>query len=257
MRRKILKNKPLVEAIFELRWTLNGSKTERKIDPNYKILIGRIYDKVKEEYPFYEQLPTSNIPDEMAEYVVQYRFRKDENKWPLIQIGPSIVTLNDTENYTWEDFEKRIDYMVEKILDLHYNSKDFRVNGLILRYIDALDFDHENQDIFKFLKEKMKTDIQLHSEIFDSTGLIKSPSNFDLRFSFPSTKPTGEMHLRFNFGKKENRTLLIWETMLQSIGIDTPNTKEKIATWVNEAHELIVYGLFFKLIEGDLERKFE
>jgi len=257
MERKILKNKPLVEAIFELRWTLNESKTEKKIDPNYKILIGRIYDKVKEEYPFYEQLPSANIPDEMAEYVVQYRFRKVKDKWPLIQIGPSIVTLNDTENYTWEDFEKRIENIVENIFDLYLDSTDFKVNGLILRYIDAINLDRENSDIFNFLKEKMKTDIKLHNKFFDSTGLIKSPSNFDLRFSFLSTKPAGEIHLRFNFGKKENRTLLIWETMLQSIGTDTPNTKEKIATWVNEAHELIVYGLFFKLIEGDLERKFE
>lgn len=53
MLRKILKNKPLVEAIFELRWELKEQESRMKIDPHYKILVGRIYDKVSNEYPFH------------------------------------------------------------------------------------------------------------------------------------------------------------------------------------------------------------
>ncbi|MCD6239350.1 MAG: TIGR04255 family protein [Thermotogae bacterium] len=97
MERKILKNKPLVEAIFEFRWKLQEPSIGVKIDPHYKILIGRMYDRVKDEYPFHEQLPAATMPDEIAGYVVQHRFRKDKDKWPLIQIGPGIITLNDTE----------------------------------------------------------------------------------------------------------------------------------------------------------------
>jgi uncharacterized protein (TIGR04255 family) len=80
-----LKNKPLVEAIFEIRWELEKSNLGL-IDPNYKLIIGRIYDKLKAEYPYYEQLPTANIPDGIAEYITQHRFRTAENSWPLIQI---------------------------------------------------------------------------------------------------------------------------------------------------------------------------
>lgn len=87
MMRKILKNKPLVEAIFELRWNLQEPSPGMRVDPHYKLLIGRLYDKLNDEYPFHEQLPTATMPDEIAGYVVRHRFRKDKDKWPLIQIG--------------------------------------------------------------------------------------------------------------------------------------------------------------------------
>jgi uncharacterized protein (TIGR04255 family) len=99
MARKILRNKPLLEAIFELRWELQEQAPGLKLDPHYKILIGSLYDRVKDEYPFHEELPTATIPDEISGYIVKHRFRKSENGWPLIQLGPGVVTLNDTEGY--------------------------------------------------------------------------------------------------------------------------------------------------------------
>ncbi|MCX6750116.1 MAG: hypothetical protein NTZ83_01545 [Candidatus Pacearchaeota archaeon] len=51
MEKIILKNKPLVEAIFELRWQLKEIQPGVKVDPNYKMLIGRVYERLKEEYP--------------------------------------------------------------------------------------------------------------------------------------------------------------------------------------------------------------
>jgi len=104
----ILSKKPLVEAIFELRWKLQEPTPGIKIDPNYKLLVGGIYDKIRQSYPFYEQLPTSALPDEIAAYVVQHRFRKATDGWPLVQIGPGVITVNDTEGYTWDDFIVRI-----------------------------------------------------------------------------------------------------------------------------------------------------
>ena len=110
MKRKILKNKPLVEAIFELRWKLEDDKNAIGIkkDPHYKILVGRVYDNVKGNYPYYSQLPTAHMPDEIAGYVVQHQFRKAKDKWPLIQLGPGIITLNSTNDYVWENFEKNM-----------------------------------------------------------------------------------------------------------------------------------------------------
>nr|QNO45094.1 hypothetical protein DAFKAPGL_00003 [Methanosarcinales archaeon ANME-2c ERB4]QNO46051.1 hypothetical protein FINKGBGL_00001 [Methanosarcinales archaeon ANME-2c ERB4] len=69
MPRKPLKHKPLIEAIFEFRWELQEQTPEMKVDPHYKILIDRMYDKISDEYPFHEQLPTATMPDEIAGYV--------------------------------------------------------------------------------------------------------------------------------------------------------------------------------------------
>jgi len=254
--RKTLKNKPLVEAIFELRWKLQKKADAIKIDPHYKILIGRIYDRVRSEYPFHESLSTATMPDEIAAHVVQHRFRKDEGEWPLVQVGPGIITLNDTDGYIWEDFEKRISNLLDNLFDAYPDAENnLKVNGLVLRYIDAVDFDYEKGDIFDFLKKKMKTNVKIHEKLFEDK-VSKLPLSFDLRFSFPSTRPKGAVYVRFGRGKRKGANALMWETMVQSLGEDTPKVKNRITVWVTEAHDL-TDDWFFKMIEGELLRRFE
>jgi len=257
MTRKILKNKPLVEAIFELRWELQEPAPGMKTDPHYKIIVGRIYDKVSNEYPFHEQLPTASMPDEIAGYVVQHRFRKGKDKWPLIQIGPGIVTVNDTEGYLWEDFEKRIIQSVNTLFEAYPDPKNnLKFNSVVLRYIDAIAFDFEKENIFNFLKEQMKTSINFYPKLFESTGVKEQPLGFDLRTSFVSTKPKGAVNLRFVRGKTKELDALIWETIVQSTPEDVPKVQDEIVDWIKEAHDL-TDDWFFKLIQGDLLRRFE
>jgi len=257
MTRKILKNKPLVEAIFDLRWELQELSHGIKIDPHYKIIVGRIYDKVCNEYPFHEQLPTASIPDEIAGYVVQHQFRKGKDKWPLIQIGPGIITVNDTEGYLWEDFEKKIIQTVNTLFESYPDPKiNLKFNSVVLRYINAIALNFEEENIFNFLKEQMKTDIRLRSNLYEGTGVKEQPLGFDLRFSFVSTRPKGVVHLRFTRGKIKESDALIWETAVQSISEDIPKDQDEIANWIKEAHDL-TDDWFFKLIEGELLRRFE
>jgi hypothetical protein len=231
MVRKILKNKPLVEAIFELQWELQEPSPGMKLDPHYKILIGRMYDMLRDKYPFHEQLPTATMPDEIAGYVVQHRFRKDKDKWPLIQ--------------------------VDKLFEAYINAEnDLKISRLLLRYIDAVDFDYGKDNIFDFLKEKMKMNIEIYEKLFEETGTSKLPLNFDLRFAFPSVSPKGAMHLRFGRGKRKDIDALVWETTVQSVGNDAPKVKEGIVTWVKAAHDL-TDDWFFKIIEGELLKEFE
>lgn len=261
MGRKILKNKPLIEAIFELRWKLKEQEHDPsvKLDPHYKLFIGRMYDRLSEgkEYTYHEQLPTAAIPEEIAGHVVQHRFRKGKDEWPLVQIGPGIVTLNDTEGYVWEDFVKRINQMLNALFEAYPNAENsLKINSLLLRYIDAVPFDFTKDLVFDFLRVQMKTSISLYPRLFEDTEVNKLPSGLDLRFSFLATKPPGTMYLRFAKGKKKDSDALIWESMVQSVEKDVPKTKETIITWVNEAHTL-TDDWFFKIIEGDLLRRFE
>jgi uncharacterized protein (TIGR04255 family) len=254
---KALKNKPLVEAIFELRWELQGPSTTVKTDPHYKIVVGRIFDKVSTEYPFHEQLPTASIPDEIAGYVVQHRFRKAKDKWPLIQIGPGIITVNDTAGYLWEDFENRIIQAVHTLFEAYPDSKDnLKLNGLVLRYIDATTFDFEKDSVFDFLKKQMKTSVSFYEKLFEATGVRDVPLGIDFRISFASTKPKGTVNLRFVRGKAKESDALIWETMVQSAADHVPKAQDEIVDWVREAHDL-TDDWFFKLIDGELLRRFE
>src|SRR3989338_2714408 len=100
---KHLSNKPLVEAILEIRWALQGFPNIQT-DPHYKILLGRLFDRISSVYQKHQPLPAASIPDEMAGYIVQHQLRIRENDWPLVQVGPGIITLNETAAYTWDDF---------------------------------------------------------------------------------------------------------------------------------------------------------
>lgn len=257
MTRRTLKNKPLVEAIFELRWELQEPAPIMKVDPHYRLLVGRVYDRVKDEYPFHEQLPTATIPDEIAGYVVQHRFRKDKDEWPLIQVGPGVITLNDTDGYIWEDFEKRISHVLDTFFEAYPNTDSkITINRSLLRYIDAVSFDYEEGDIFTFLREKMKMNIEINNDLFEKTEVSRLPLGLDMRFSFPSKEPKGAVHLRFSRGKREDVHALLWETMVESLGNDSPQTKKDITTWVKKAHQL-TDNWFFMMIEGELLRRFE
>jgi uncharacterized protein (TIGR04255 family) len=257
MERIILRNKPLVEAIYEFRWKLQEQDHGVKIDPHYKILIGRIYDKVAKEYPYHEQLPTATFPDEIAGYIVQHRFRKGKEQWPLIQIGPGIITLNDTEGYVWEDFEKRMCNLLDILFEAYPDAEtNLKFNRVLLRYIDAIDYNYEKDNIFTFLKENLKINIEIYEKLFKETGVRKLPLSFDLRFSFPAIKPKGEVHLRFVQGKRKDVDALIWETQVQLINDDVSKDKKEIVMWVKDAHKL-TDDWFFKMIEGNLLKRFK
>ena len=270
LNRKILKNKPLVEAIFEIRWRLeaeseipfidkNGKKHPTRIDPHYKLLVGRLYDKIKDNYPYPESLPASKIPDEFSAYVIQHRFRKAENMWPLIQLGPGILTVNDTVDYVWEEFLEKI----EKILQILYeiypkSSENLVINGLMLRYIDAVEFDIEKDSVFDFLKKQLKIEVNLYQKLFKDTNVKKKPMNFDLKFDFQSENPKGLIFLRFSKGydKDLDKYAILWETVVKSEQKDVPNDLDSIIIWIKNAHNL-ADDWFFKLIEGELEERFK
>lgn len=257
MVRKTLKNKPLVEAIFELRWALQKVAPGMKIDPHYWIAVGRIDDRLQVDYPFHEQLPTASIPNEIAGYVVQHRFRKGEGQWPLVQLGPGIITVNDTEGYHWADFEKQISRTIGALFEAYPGGESaLKVNDVVLRYINAIAFDFNQQDILAFLKQEMKTVVELCSKLFEDTGVSKQPSGVDARFSFASTTPRGAVHLRVVRGRIRNEDSLLWETVVQAGDEDAPKDQAGIAGWIKAAHDL-AHEWFFTLIEGHLLRRFE
>lgn len=250
-----LKNKPLIEAIFQYTWEFKGNDADRIIDPNYQLLVGRLFDRMIDDYPYHETLPTAGMPEEISAHVAQHRFRKSNSEWPLIQVGPGIITLNDTKDYIWDDFFKRIERLLVNLNELNPDIINADTSNIILRYIDAIDYDYSGENIVDFLKSQMKIDIEVKSEIFEQ-GLSNKPANIDLKFSFPSEEPTGLYTLRLFRGTRNNVDSFIWETIMES----TPNmsfkSTEEILDWTSKAHDL-THNLFFTLIKGDLMRRFQ
>lgn len=252
---KELKNKPLVEAILEVKWGLQGTSHGTQVDPHYKLLLGRLFDRMLKDYPEHEELPTASIPDELVGHVVQHRFRVAPDSWPLVQVGPGIFTVNSTDDYKWPEFCPRVLSAVEKLYDAHPKVGDLKITNLILRYIDAVDFDYRAGNAFEFLKDKLKLSISLPPSLFDGTPVENRPNGFTWQCSFRCDKPKGAISIRFATGQRTNTPALVWETTVESAGDDLPDMPSAFGGWLDAAHE-VTGDWFSKMIEGELERRF-
>lgn len=253
-----LTNPPLVEAILEIRWKLDEVQPGLLADPKYKILVGRLYDRLAKDYPAHEPLPTASMPDEMLPYAVQHRFRVEKGKWPLVQVGPGIVTLNDTQNYSWDgDFEIRAHQLIGTLFDTYPNSSELlHITGIQLRYIDAIEFDFLNENILAFISDKLKINLAFPDEFFMDAPIGNLPSALNTLFSFPITNPIGTLSLRFATGKHNQNDALIWETVVNSQETQLPEIPTSFDNWLGSAHDL-THNMFIKLIQGDLEEVFK
>lgn len=255
MTKKNLKNKPLVEAILELKWALPEQMPGMEGDPHYRLLLGRFSERIQADYPSHEPLPTTQIPDAMVAHMAQHRFRSSKGGWPLIQVGPGLLTVNETDAYTWNDFNDRCEKVVRSLFEAHPNKSEFKVQDLTLRYIDAVDVDFSQESIFEFLQDKMKTSISLPDGLFDGGRVKKNPAAFNWQASFPHDDPGGLVTLRLAVGKHKDKPALIWETLVQAAHDRIPSMPDGFSEWLGKAHDL-TDDWFFKLIEGELERRF-
>lgn len=252
---KELKNKPLVEAIFEMRWKLQGVPPGPQSDPHYKILLGRLYDRMLTDYPEHEQLQTANVPDEIVGHMVQHRFRVGVEGWPLVQIGPGIFTVNSTSDYNWPEFRERVLAAIAKFYEAYPKISDLTITNMILRYIDAVSFDYVKDNVYDFLRKYLKMGVSLPGNLFSATEVEAKPANFTWQSSFNCQNPKGLISIRFATAQKDNAPALVWETIVETSGSDLPSLSTNFHQWLDAAHK-ITDDWFFKMIEGELERRF-
>ena len=253
-----LVNKPLVEAILELRWTLpveHGPGV--RSDPNYSVLPGLYWNAVRDAYPFREELPAASVPAEMIPHQPQHRFRAEDAGWPLVQIGPGILTVNDTHGYTWKDYRKRSLEAVKALGSVYPDADAFRVMQLALTYQDAHRFDYRTGSVLEYLKQYLHAGLSLPRSLFSGTAVDDKPLTSDWSISFAANKPSGTVSLRFVTGYlNQTEPVVITEAKVLSNATQVPELPAGFELWLEDAHDL-AHDWFFKLIKGKLLQAYE
>lgn len=251
-----LKNPPLIEVILEVRWELKESTPIGKRDPHYQFLLGVFHEKTKEEYPYHEELPTSRVPDEVTGGVVKHRFRTGENDWPLIQIGPGVMTVNETKKYdTFDSFNPRALAAVEFLFESYPNSAELNIIDLQLRYINAYEFDYTEEKVQEFISQQMHVKSELPSFFLENKKIEQYPVSYATRTSLRCNEPPGVVSLWIDTGHKLKKRAIIWKHMFQSTNEDVPNMPDDFSEWLQQAHDIIHIG-FDGIIKGSLEGEF-
>lgn len=253
--REDLPNKPLVEAIFEVQWAFSSVEGESEIDPGFRILLGRLYDRVRGVYPFLENLPQAQFPEEMTGRLVRHRFRTAKDGWPLVQVGPGVLSVNETQGYSWDSFRPRLTQAINALFESYPTDiHQLNVTQVMLRYLDAVPI-AEGVPLLQFLKEFLHTTVEVDERLFQNAQAASSPDGMSLNLVFRLPELPGAIALSFGVGMKENQPSIIWNTQVLAQGADVPKTIEEYDTWLSTAHDMA--GRWFRtLSSGELYESF-
>jgi uncharacterized protein (TIGR04255 family) len=253
--RHVLPNKPLVEAIFELRWAL----AQDGGDPGFRLLLGRYYERIRKHYPTVRDLPSAHVPDEMTPYQVRHQFVSSPGPWPLTQVGPGIMTVNETSGYVWESFRPRLVEAIGALFESYPKEvARFAPVQASLRYIDSIPFDRATNDapLLVFLRDHLHTAVDIEPLLFESEAERLNPVRFSLTLSYPLKAPRGIVTLTVARGKRQNLPSVIWDTSVLSKLPHVPNEMPTWEAWLEDAHR-VMDRWFFALTRGKLLETFE
>lgn len=254
-----LPNKPLLEAIFELRWQLNETQPGFAKDPGFSILNGRYYEFARKAgYPVLVELSTAQLPDEMAPFIPRYQFWKDKNEWPVTQIGPGVLTVNSTKEYKWETFLVRIKEALKAVKENYPNDiHKFVPISISLKYIDIVPFigEQTGENIRKFLKENFHTDIKIDDDIFNNDDKEKM-EGLKLNLSYKLSEPMGVGKITIGNGMHNGKPIIGWDTEIKSVGSLVPVDDRGFDDWLLQSH-ILLKKWFIALTNGPLLKSFQ
>src|SRR5690606_25900244 len=222
---------PLQEAIFEIRWELEIDPSgDQQLDTGYALAQGKLQEIVRKHFPVYKRRVPHGIPDQLLQYQTVNQFWSGEDTWPVLQLGPGIFTVNDTDkNYDWGNSYLPL---IANALDWIHSAYDGRlmIKVASLRYIDSVtlkdyDFDGEWQ---VFIDKHFNFNFVNN---FNPRGTLKRV-HFDQYFEM---EEESTLNISMSNGKyrKTDQDALIWQTaVIKAAKFE----KDTLLSWVEKAH---------------------
>ena len=252
----VLTKPPILEAIFEMRWDLAPvPNTQVRRDPAYPLLYGRLYDRFKKEYTVVEDLPSVQAHPDASPYMVRHRMRKAADKWPLVQVGPGVITVNEGKEYSWDKFREEIIRFFEAFTDF-YPASTFPLNIIKteLRFINGIEI-QEGENPLQFLSEKLHTKIEMDSALFAPNKVLPIPEGISLNAGFKTEQPQGQVMLGIGSGEIMDKSAMLQQMLLQSIGENAPQDLGTLDPWLDGMHK-IAKNWFETLCRGEVMKRF-
>ncbi len=241
----VLKDPPIIEALLELKWAV-GDQQAGMLDKEFKLYPGIFSERIKNQYPEIEVLDGARIPDEMNAYIPRYRFRKKPGGYPLVQIGPGVLTVNLDKDFSREKFYEACREAMEILFEI---LPTLTFLELTVHYIDAFNFSFETNP-FQYLRQKLKTNFEFSTDLFSAASANPNPVNFNIDSTYKVSEPDGFLRIQIRSGvrKTDNLKLLLMDTIFYSIKGQIP-AKDRIAEWIKGADD-VIHSWFYKMIEN-------
>lgn len=242
-----LPNAPLQEVIFELLWEIDFDQLGNPIDPDFELAQGLFAKDVASDFPFRRRTMPEGAPVKIYPKAI-HQFWKKENVWPVVQLGPGIMALNETEhNYEWDATFYPLIKKQMGILETSYG-RELAYKSASLRYIDAVEISEDDRaDLLNYVNSKFDFSI---ANNFDLPGSL---SHLQMSQTFYIDEDT-QLTLIMNDGiNKFQKPAIIWQIHVHS---NSRMNWEKVLSWVDHAHDL-TSKLFKDILKADFYDSFK
>ena len=246
-----LPNAPLQEVIFEVRWELHtDEQTGQHHDAGFDLAAGKFWSLARDSgfSKVIRKIP-ADIPTQFFNHKIIYQFVPGEKNWPAIQLGPGILTVNDTdENYDWDEtYLPLIKKGIDLVNDSFESKREFYFASL--RYIDTISANHYGFDgnWQNFLKKHLNFSFQNDFELPGALSNIQFNQKTELQ-----DKSQLQISVSNGVSRKNKEPLLIWQTGIQK---NAKFEENALIEWVSESHTTIS-GLFKKIVKPELYESF-
>lgn len=253
----VLLHPPLIEVIFELRWEIQADQENQRMkDPFYPMMYGSIYERLKKDLPLIEDLPSTQAHPETTPFIPRHRMRREKEGYPLVQIGPGILTINESKSYSWSNFSSLVLRLIEAVEDL-FPKEAMPLNFIKseLRYVNGIKFDLARENPLSFLNDKLHIKLEMPETLFEKNPLKERPNAVGLNLAYALEKPLGNLGVSANLGQFEGKPAIIQQTLIQSFGELAPADREGFEYWLEEAHK-IAENSFQVFSKGELIERY-
>lgn len=263
-----LPNAPLAEVVFEIRWELQGEDNlppPLKVDPGFPAVVDRFTDGARAlGFPAYRDMQPMHQTAGWG--VFRRHYVKDDQPFPIFQIGPGIFAVNQSSGYQWNEFRDLALNGLRLLIRSYPRLKSFAFTPvhIELRYVDAFDAELIGTvDFFEFATNATTLQVALpkfiRTEPFSTTE-----TRARIQAGFKLTKRKNTI---FSFdlgpGKNEEVEIMRLESKVLSASADIPKMRlgrasslDGVTQWLEESHELT--SAFFKsFVKASILEKFK
>ena len=224
-----LPNSPLQEVIFELVLNQEVDSNGNPIETSFDLAQGVFNRSITQD--FKHTVINPSLPNNIRIFPrIKYQYWTNKNQWPVVQFGPGILTVNDTDaNYEWKKFYPLILENVERLIKSY--GKDLDINKVSLRYLDAVEIEGaDSEEKLNFINNHFNINLINNYSIKNATLLglniiqtYKLEDGSTVNFSIIDGK------------SKSNRPAVVWQTQVNNTKV---KTFEDLSNWLESAHSV-------------------
>lgn len=224
-----LPNAPLQEVVFELLWELETSEDGTPTDTDYELSLGIFAEKIKPMFPHTVKKGIGTLPGIPISFYPypKYQFWKAPAVWPVVQIGPGILVVNDIEkNYTWANFKTHIHTALDA-LDIAYQTQ-LKIMAVRLKYIDAIDIG--SQAPLSFINE------YFNLSVINNFGSGQQPQSINIVQRFAQDE-LGFLDISLSSAiKAPGVPSILWQSVISK---ESSMLRQGLNNWLENTHAIL------------------